>query len=196
MSRGDAPGFGDQTRFWAPGPALAIRMEMRMVADSTAVVEQKAPAPAQAPPEQAAPEQKPRELPDSGLSALAMVASYHQITCEPAQVRHELGIGARASTALDITRGARFLKLKSDYVWSRDIWRSAFSGFQAVEELFVEHETATGLLDYISREARDSVLFPALSLPSTMLLGCGRLRLPLPPPLLLLRLRLLLLCCC
>ena len=86
-----------------------------MAADDTAVVEQKAPeVPAEVPaPEQAAPPPPPRELPDSGLSALAMVASYHQVTCEPAQIRHELGIGARASTALDITRGARFLKLKS-----------------------------------------------------------------------------------
>ncbi len=51
--------------------------------------------------------------PDSGLSALAMIASFHQLACEPEQIRHELGIGVRASTALDITRAARQIKLKS-----------------------------------------------------------------------------------
>ena len=57
---------------------------------------------------------QPRQaLPDSGLSALVMMASFHQVACEPEQVRHELGIGARASTAIDVVRGARRLKLKA-----------------------------------------------------------------------------------
>ena len=58
-------------------------------------------------------EQRAQEVPDSGLAALVMIASFYQLTCEPAQIRHELGIGARASTALDITRAARKVKLKS-----------------------------------------------------------------------------------
>ncbi|TXM94259.1 type I secretion system permease/ATPase [Methylobacterium sp. WL116] len=51
--------------------------------------------------------------PDSGLSALALVASFHQVQCEQAQVRHELGIGGAPATEVDITRGARKLGLKS-----------------------------------------------------------------------------------
>ncbi|MGU3537401.1 type I secretion system permease/ATPase [Methylobacterium sp. A54F] len=60
-------------------------------------------------PQQAAP---PPPLPDSGLSALALVASFHQVNCEPAQVRHELGIGTAPSSDVDVVRGARKLGLK------------------------------------------------------------------------------------
>ncbi|MGY2051719.1 type I secretion system permease/ATPase [Methylobacterium sp. JK268] len=50
---------------------------------------------------------------DSGLAALALVASFHQVACEPAQVRHELGLGVQPATAVDVVRGARQLKLKA-----------------------------------------------------------------------------------
>ncbi len=49
---------------------------------------------------------------DSGLSALALLASFHQVACEPEQLRHELGLGANHSTSLDVLRGAKLLKLK------------------------------------------------------------------------------------
>ena len=50
---------------------------------------------------------------DSGLSALALVASFHQVQCEPNQIRHELGLGTKAATTVDIVRGARSIELKA-----------------------------------------------------------------------------------
>jgi subfamily B ATP-binding cassette protein HlyB/CyaB len=50
--------------------------------------------------------------PDTGLSALALVASYHQVACDPAQLRHELGLAARLATAPDLVRACRRIKLK------------------------------------------------------------------------------------
>ena len=54
----------------------------------------------------------PAARPDSGLGALALVASFHQIPCEPAQVRHDLGLGQAPMSGVDIVRGARRLGLK------------------------------------------------------------------------------------
>ncbi|MFD0937941.1 type I secretion system permease/ATPase [Methylobacterium trifolii] len=50
---------------------------------------------------------------DSGLSALALVASFHQVQCEPGQVRHELGLGTKAASSIDIVRGAKQIALKA-----------------------------------------------------------------------------------
>ena len=50
---------------------------------------------------------------DTGLVALSLIASFHQVQCEPTQVRHELGIGVRAATSVDIVRGARRVNLKA-----------------------------------------------------------------------------------
>ncbi len=56
----------------------------------------------------------PQAVPaDSGLMALAVIAGFHHVPCETAQVRHELGIGHVAATANDVARGARMLKLRS-----------------------------------------------------------------------------------
>ena len=51
--------------------------------------------------------------PDIGLVALGMVAAVHRIPCEPAQLRHELGLGTQTASATDIVRAARALKLKA-----------------------------------------------------------------------------------
>ncbi|MET7243908.1 type I secretion system permease/ATPase, partial [Methylobacterium sp. EM32] len=58
------------------------------------------------------PAELPAARPDSGLGALALVASFHQIPCEPAQVRHDLGLGQAPMSGVDIVRGARRLGLK------------------------------------------------------------------------------------
>jgi ATP-binding cassette, subfamily B, bacterial HlyB/CyaB len=51
--------------------------------------------------------------PDSGLYSLALLAAVHHVTCEPNQLRHELGLGVRSASHLDIVRAARGLKLKA-----------------------------------------------------------------------------------
>src|SRR5947209_6025751 len=51
--------------------------------------------------------------PDSGLHSLALVAAVHHVACEPAQLRHELGLGSRLASSSDIVRAARELKLKA-----------------------------------------------------------------------------------
>lgn len=70
-----------------------------------------APTAAEAPP-QAQP-QPPQPRPDSGLSALALVSSFHQVPCDSGQLAHELGVGERPSSAIDIVRGAKLLGLKA-----------------------------------------------------------------------------------
>ncbi|MBR0904584.1 type I secretion system permease/ATPase [Bradyrhizobium liaoningense] len=49
---------------------------------------------------------------DSGLMALALVAAVHSVPCDVNQVRHELGIGDRATDAGDLVRGGKLLKMK------------------------------------------------------------------------------------
>jgi subfamily B ATP-binding cassette protein HlyB/CyaB len=49
---------------------------------------------------------------DSGLSALVLVASFHQVACEAGQIRHELGLGAGAASAIDLVRGGKSVGLK------------------------------------------------------------------------------------
>ena len=51
--------------------------------------------------------------PDPGMVALALMAQFHQTACEPAQVRHELGLGEAPATARDVARGARMVRLRS-----------------------------------------------------------------------------------
>ena len=53
------------------------------------------------------------EVPDPGLSALAMIAGYYRIGAEPAQLRHQLALFDRASGPDDIMRAARLIGLKS-----------------------------------------------------------------------------------
>ena len=50
---------------------------------------------------------------DSGLTALAMVAGYYRIAADPAQLRHELALGAHAAGPEDLVRAAKRLNLKA-----------------------------------------------------------------------------------
>ncbi|MDB5510728.1 MAG: type secretion system ATPase [Enterovirga sp.] len=50
---------------------------------------------------------------DTGLSALALVASFHQVSCEPAQIAHDLGLVGRPASAAELVRAAGRLKLRA-----------------------------------------------------------------------------------
>ena len=50
---------------------------------------------------------------DTGLSGLALIAGYYRIAADPAQMKHDLAIGARAAGADDIVRAANRLGLKA-----------------------------------------------------------------------------------
>ena len=89
-------------------------------------------------------EDKKQELPDSALSALAMIASFHQLVCEPEQVRHELGIGARAATGVDIVRAARRLKLKARLLRNQKAARIETIPLPAILELTNEKYVLIG----------------------------------------------------
>lgn len=52
-------------------------------------------------------------IPDSGLMALRLMASFHRVPCEIAQVRHELGLGTQLATTTDLVRAAKRLGLKA-----------------------------------------------------------------------------------
>ena len=73
--------------------------------------------------------------PDSGLSALALIASFHQVACEPMQIRHDLGIGDKPSTALDVVRAARRLKLKARMLTGQKAERLEKIALPAILEL-------------------------------------------------------------
>ncbi len=66
------------------------------------------PAQAKAPPE-------PSPLGDSGLAALAMLASHYRIAFDPAQARHELNLATGVAGDRDIVRAARKAGLKAKF---------------------------------------------------------------------------------
>ena len=57
-----------------------------------------------APPEALAAPASLAEPADLGLAALAMVAGDYRIAADPAQLRHELALGAQAAGADDVVR--------------------------------------------------------------------------------------------
>jgi subfamily B ATP-binding cassette protein HlyB/CyaB len=86
-------------------------------------------APAPAPAANTAPK------PDSGLSALVLVANFHQVACEMAQLTHELGVGQRATTATDVVRAAKMLGLKSRLLTGQKVRRLAKLPLPAILQL-------------------------------------------------------------
>ncbi len=61
--------------------------------------------------EQVAPPAPPRG--DTGLAALELIGRHHSISVEPAQLRHELGLGGRRAAARDLVRGARLRGMRA-----------------------------------------------------------------------------------
>ncbi len=87
----------------APAPEAAAHASRAAAEPNPAATR---PEPIGAPSSLAAP-------PDSGLIALAMVAGYYRIAADPAQLRHELALGAHAAGPNDLVRAAKRLKLKA-----------------------------------------------------------------------------------
>ncbi len=50
---------------------------------------------------------------DSGLLAVALIAGHFHIAAQPAQLRHELGLGTMPASAEDLTRAGRRIGLKA-----------------------------------------------------------------------------------
>ena len=50
---------------------------------------------------------------DGGLLSLAMIAAHYRIASDPAQMAHDLGLGARAAEPEDVVRAARRIGLKA-----------------------------------------------------------------------------------
>ena len=50
---------------------------------------------------------------DTGLPALALIANFHRISCDVNQVRHELGMGERLCSTLDVVRASKLVQLKA-----------------------------------------------------------------------------------
>jgi subfamily B ATP-binding cassette protein HlyB/CyaB len=49
---------------------------------------------------------------DTGLAGLALIAAIHHIGCDINQIRHELGIGEKMATGVDLVRAGKLVKLK------------------------------------------------------------------------------------
>ncbi|WP_237479903.1 type I secretion system permease/ATPase [Lichenibacterium dinghuense] len=56
--------------------------------------------------------QQPRVV-DTGLPALALIANFHRLGCDVAQVRHEMGLGDKVCDSLDVVRASKLVKLKA-----------------------------------------------------------------------------------
>ncbi len=50
---------------------------------------------------------------DTGLPSLALVANFHKLACDVEQVRHEMGLGTKPCTSIDVVRAAKLVKLKA-----------------------------------------------------------------------------------
>jgi ATP-binding cassette, subfamily B, bacterial HlyB/CyaB len=50
---------------------------------------------------------------DSGLVSLAMVAAHYRISCDPAQMAHDLALGHRPAKADELVRAAKRIGLKA-----------------------------------------------------------------------------------
>lgn len=59
---------------------------------------------------------------DSGLASLAMVARFHQVAADPAQIRHQFGAQGSPFDAISLVRASRHLGLRAKSVrshWDR-----------------------------------------------------------------------------
>ena len=52
-------------------------------------------------------------VPDTALPSLALVANFHKLACDVDQLRHEMGLGTKRCTAVDIVRASKLVKLKA-----------------------------------------------------------------------------------
>jgi len=111
--------------------------------------------------------------PDSGLIALAMVAGYYRIAADPAQLRHELALGAHAAGPEDLVRAAKRLKLKARLAVGRRAKRLEAAPYPAVVGLAAGGfailaaapvKGSVRLIDPLARTARDLPLAEAAAL--------------------------------
>jgi ATP-binding cassette, subfamily B, bacterial HlyB/CyaB len=110
---------------------------------------------------------------DSGLIALAMVAGFYRIAADPAQLRHELALGAHAAEPEDLVRAAKRLSLKARLLTGRRAKRLDTAAYPAVVALaaggfaILAAAPVKGfvrLIDPASRTARDLPLAEAAAL--------------------------------
>ena len=110
---------------------------------------------------------------DSGLAALAMVAGYYRIAADPAQLRHELALGAHAAGPEDLVRAAKRLNLKARLLTGNRARRLDAAAYPALVALaaggfaILAAAPAKGsvrLIDPVSRSARDLPLAEAAAL--------------------------------
>ena len=62
-----------------------------------------------------------KDLPDSGLTALGLLAGHHRVAFDQAQARHELNLSLRTAGAEDVVRAARKVGLKAKLFTGRGL---------------------------------------------------------------------------
>ena len=110
---------------------------------------------------------------DSGLTALAMVAGYYRIAADPAQLRHELALGAHAAGPEDLVRAAKRLNLKARLLTGNRAKRLDAAPYPALVALAAGGfailaaapvKGSVRLIDPLARTARDLPLAEAAAL--------------------------------
>jgi ATP-binding cassette, subfamily B, bacterial HlyB/CyaB len=112
---------------------------------------------------------------DSGLVSLALVAGYHRIAADPAQLGHQLALTGRLAEREDLLRAANLLQLKSRVIRGADAKRLGAIPYPAIMELkdggFVllaasAEKGRIRLIDPVARTAREVSLEEAEALSS------------------------------
>ena len=116
---------------------------------------------------------------DSGLVALTMIAGYYRIAADPAQLRHELALGAQAAGPDDLVRAAKRLKLKARLLTGERAKRLDAAPYPALVALAgggfailaaASVKGSVRLIDPLARSARDLPLAEAAALTGDALL--------------------------
>jgi ATP-binding cassette, subfamily B, bacterial HlyB/CyaB len=89
---------------------------------------------------------------DSGLYSLALVSSYHQISCSVRQLVHELGLGQNRATPAEIVRAAKMLGFKARILEKQGAKHLRTAPFPAILQL------KDGSFTVLGRRAEDGQL--------------------------------------
>ncbi len=103
---------------------------------------------------------------DGGLVALATIAAHYRISADPAQMKHELGLGSRTARAQDIVLAARRAGLKSKVLTGQRLKRLQSAPLPLIMELndgrfvILTHRLADGNFRVVDALARSQTMDP------------------------------------
>jgi len=101
---------------------------------------------------------------DSGLMAIAAIASHYRVAADPAQMGHDLGLGDRVASGEDLVRAANRLGLKSKLLTSQPVKRLKSVPLPAILGLrdgsfgLLTHRTPDGQVRVVNAKTRNQIV--------------------------------------